>query len=259
MSVRDPGFLHAVYNRHSWSDVMAMKGGREVLAGVKYPDADIRRSLYASWLRIFASGVWDDSFGHLMLECVACTPSLTTPGTPLFADLYKLHDIVLDRTPPFEPVLNLNEIPTLFEGRPTDFEPLPESPGLVDFLADLIRTSPCHREALDEAGMIIGFYSLALAVVAAKPVINVEDFFCKRMKSALSSVVPTSFDGDAHCPNGRFLTQLALKYHRSVVKQHVGLLVLGQYAYHLKNDAGFSADQRFLEEGFPGTGKVRTS
>lgn len=250
MSVRDPGFLHAVYNRHNWSDVMAMKGAREVLAGVQYPDADIRRSLYASWLRIFASGVWDDSFGHLMLECVACTPSLTTPGTPLFADLYKLYDVALDRTPPFEPVLNLSEIPTLFEGRPMDVEPLPQSPGLVDFLADLIRTSPCHREALDEAGMIIGFYSLALAVVAAKPVINVEDFFCQRMKSALASVVPTSFDGDAHCPNGRFLTQLALKYHRGVVKQHVGLLVLGQYAYHLKNDAAFSADQRFLEEGF---------
>ncbi|XP_049274657.1 uncharacterized protein LOC125759662 [Rhipicephalus sanguineus] len=250
VNMRDPNFLRNVYNRDDWSDVMAMKGAREVLRGVRYPDDDTRRSLYASWLRIFASGVWHDSFDHLMLECVASTPSPTTPGTPLFADIFKLHDIVLDRTPPFGPVLNISEIPTLFECKPSDVEPLPESPGLVDFLADLIRTSRSRREALDEAGMIIGFYSLALAVVVAKPVRHVEDFFWRRMKRALTSAVPTSFDGDAHCPNGRFLTPLARKGHNGVVKPYIVLLVLGQYAYHVNNDACPSADRRFLEEGF---------
>ncbi|XP_037581117.1 uncharacterized protein LOC119464283 isoform X1 [Dermacentor silvarum] len=249
MDMRHPNFLRLVYNRDDWSDVMAKKGAREVLMGVKYPDDGTRRSLYASWLRIFASGVWHDSFDHLMLECVAATPSPTTPGTPLFADIFKVHDPV-DRAPPLGPVLNLEELPTLFNRKPEKIEPLPESPGLVTFLADLIRKSGDCREALDEAGMIIGFYSLALSVVVAKPVRDVEDFFWKRMKRALAVAVPTSFDGDAYFPNGRFLTPLALKGHRGVVKPYIVLLILGQYAYHVNNDADSSADQRFLEEGF---------
>ncbi|KAH6923739.1 hypothetical protein HPB50_005806 [Hyalomma asiaticum] len=250
ISTRHPNFLREVYNRNDWSDVIAKKGAREVLRGVSYPDDDTRRSLYASWLKIFASGVWHDSFDQLMLECVAATPSPTAPGTPLFADIFK-HDHVLERTPPFEPVLNLNDIPTLFERRKAaDVEQLAESPGLIAFLADLIRNSRSCRKALDEAGMIIGFYSLAMAVVVAKPVEHVEDFFWTRMKRALAAAVPTSFDGDAHCPNGRFLTPLALKGHRGVVKPYIVLLVLGQYAYHVNNDGSPSADLTFLEQGF---------
>lgn len=252
---RDPNFLREVYNRDDWSDVMAKKGAREVLRGVSYPDDDTRRSLYASWLKIFASGVWHDSFDQLMLECVAATPSPTDPGTPLFADIFK-HDPVLERTPPFEPVLNLADIPTLFECRKADdVEQLPESPGLIAFLADLIRKSRSCRKALDEAGMIIGFYSLAMAVVVAKPVEHVENFFWTRMKRALATAVPTSFDGDACCPNGRFLTPLALKGHRGVVKPYIVLLVLGQYAYHVDNDGSQSADLTFLEQGFLGQAK----
>ncbi|XP_065310721.2 uncharacterized protein [Dermacentor albipictus] len=249
VNTRDPHFLRKVYYRDDWSDVMAKKGAREVLRGVRYPDDSTRRSLYASWLRIFASGVWHDSFDHLMLECVAATPSPTTPRTPLFADIFKVRDPV-DRSPPLGPVLNLPDIPTLFGRKPEEVEPLPDSPGLITFLADLIRKSRNSREALDEAGMIIGFYSLALAVVVAKSVRDVDEFFWRRMKRALAVAVPTSFDGDAYCPNGRFLTPLALKGDRGVVKPYIVLLVLGQYAYHANSDADSSADQRCLEEGF---------
>ncbi|KAL1430850.1 hypothetical protein MTO96_014710 [Rhipicephalus appendiculatus] len=186
---------------------------------------------FAAYVSVIYEGV------NITPGCVKLNVFVSTSNNGSLRKLL-LHDIVLDRTPPFGPVLNLSEIPTLFEGKPSDVEPLPESPGLVDFLADLLRTSRSRREALDEAGMIIGFYSLALAVVVAKPVRHVEDFFWKQMKRALASAVPTSFDGDAHCPNGRFLTPLALKGHRGVVKPYIVLLVLGQYAYHVNNDAG---------------------
>ncbi|KAL1475886.1 hypothetical protein MTO96_036963 [Rhipicephalus appendiculatus] len=46
------------------------------------------------------------------------------------------------------------------------------------------------------------------------------------MKRALASAVPTSFDADGHCPNGRFLTPLALNEHRGVLKPYIVLLVL---------------------------------
>ncbi|XP_077494933.1 uncharacterized protein LOC144105701 [Amblyomma americanum] len=244
------------YNRTDWSDIMAMKGAREVLKRVKYPDDATRRSLYASWLRVFASNEWDDSFDRLMLDCVAATPSPTNPEKPLFADIYKVRDRTIDRPYPnvLTPVLNLHELPDLFASNREQIEPLPTSPGIVDYLADLIRKSSTSREALDEAGLVIGFCSLALAVIVAKPVGHVLDFFRVRMKRALTAAVPTSYDGDdVFCPSGRFLFQLARKAHSTfgVVKPFLVLLVLGQYAYHVNaEDTAPSADVRFLEEGF---------
>ncbi|KAH7934372.1 hypothetical protein HPB49_025199 [Dermacentor silvarum] len=241
-------------NRKDWSDVVAMKGAREVLRRVMYPDDATRRSLYASWLRVVASSRWQESFDHLMLECVAATPSPTAPRKPLFASIYRVRD-VMDLPFPgvSQPVLNLHKIPTLFARNLEDVEPLPSSPGFVDFLADLIRKSRSSRAALNEAGLIIGFYNLALAVVAAKPVREVQDFFRTRMKSALASSVPTSFEGDVLVPSGRFLTELARKTYSAEgeVKPYIVLLVLGQYAYHVNaSEAQPSADVRFLEEGF---------
>ncbi|XP_077494937.1 uncharacterized protein LOC144105708 [Amblyomma americanum] len=246
----DQNLLRKLYYRSDWSDVVAVKGAREVLMGVQYPDDATRRSLYAAWLRVFASNRWHDSFDGLMLECVAATPSPTDPAKPLFADIFRVHDPV-DRVPPRGAVLNVAELPTIFERKKEEVEPLPSSPGFVNYLADLIRKSRSSRQALDEAGLIIGFYSLAMSVVVAKPVRDVQDFFRTRIKKALVAAVPTTFDGDMPCPSGRFLTALAHKGHRGVVKPYIVLLVLGQYVYHINAEEGsLRADLRFLEEAF---------
>ncbi|XP_054925084.1 uncharacterized protein [Dermacentor andersoni] len=240
-------------NREDWSDVVVMRGAREVLSGVRYPEDATRRSLYASWLKALASTRWQESFDHLMLECVAATPSPTAPSKPLFASIYGDRDVDLWFLGLQLPVLNLAKIPKLFARKPEDVEPLPSSPGFVDFLADLIRKSRSSLAALNEAGLIISFYSLALAVIAAKPVIEVQDFFRTRMKRAMAAAVPTSFDGDVFCPSARFLTELAFKTYSEdgEVKPYIVLLVLAQYAHHVNAaEASPSADVRFLEEGF---------
>ncbi|KAK8783123.1 hypothetical protein V5799_015537 [Amblyomma americanum] len=226
--------------RATWSDIAAMKGAREVLKRVKYPDVATRRSLYASWLRVFASNEWDDSFDGLMLDCVAATPSPTNPEKPLFADIYKARDRTIDRPHPSAPtaVFVRHRIPRLFARKPEPIEPLPTSPGIVNYLADLIRKSRTSREALDEAGLVIGFCSLALAVAAARPVVDVQAFFRVRMKRVLTAAVPTSYDGDdVFCPNRRFLFQLGHRTNHSaeVIEPFLVMLVLGQYAYHAKS------------------------
>lgn len=240
--------------RTDWNDVLAMKGAREVLEGVKYPGDDVRRSLYASWLRVLASCRWRDSFDHLMLECVVATPSASNPEAPLYADIFKLRDPI-DRPFPnvLTPVLDLAKRPRLFSHTLELVEPLPSSPGFVDYVADLLRKSRDSRAALNEAGLIIGFYSLALATIVAKPAVDLQEFFRTRIKSALAAAVPTSFEGEVFCPRGRFLTELSRKAHSigSQVKPYIVLLVLGQHCFHANaKDAAPSADMKFLEEGF---------
>lgn len=248
----------AIYHRDDWCDLTAMKGAREVLTGVGYPNNATRRSLYASWLRVFASNKFQDSFDALMLDCVAATPSPTNPEGPLFADIFKAHDPVDHCRTILTPVLDLPSIPKLFVRQRAKVDPLPASPGFVDFLAELIRKSQQSRQALDEAGMIIGFCSLALATVVAKPVRHVQDLFRNRLKEALVASVGTSFDGEIPCPSEDFLTKLAIKGHGAggVVKPYIVLLALGQYAYHTaKGEAAPSADILFLEGSFLATAK----
>lgn len=236
-----------------WSDLVAMRAAREVLMGLKYPDDETRRSLYASWLRVLASNTWHSSFDGIMLECLAATPSPTTPERPLFANIYSVRHPADGPIPDIlAPVLNLDQLPDLFAREREPIEPLPSSAGLVDYLAELIRKGGTSRAALDEAGLIIGFCSLALAVAAPKPPKDVRAFFRHRLKRALVAAVPTSFNGDMFIPGGRFLCELALKSHSDsgVLKPFFVLLVLGQYAYHLNAEVAPSADIRFLEEGF---------
>ncbi|KAH6928137.1 hypothetical protein HPB50_012128 [Hyalomma asiaticum] len=140
------GFHHALErelaNRDDWSDILAMEGAREVLRGVRYPNDATRRSLYASWMKVFASNVWDKSFDQLMLKCVAATPSPTAPWKPLFFSIYRIRDVMDLPIPDMPtPVLNGAKMPKLFARKLDDVEPLPSSPGFVDYLADLIRNS----------------------------------------------------------------------------------------------------------------------
>ncbi|KAK8789031.1 hypothetical protein V5799_021193 [Amblyomma americanum] len=232
---------------------MAVRAGREVLMGLKYPDAETRRALYASWLRVLASNQWHDSFDGLMLECLAATPSPTTPEQPLFSNMYSVRHPSDGPIPDIlAPVLNLGQLPDLFTHEREPVEPLPTSAGFVDYLADLICKGGTSREALDEAGLIIGFCSLALAVAASKPPEEVRAFFRHRLKTALVAAVPTSFNVDMFIPEERFLRKLAFKSltDSGVIKPYIVLLVLGQYAYHLNAEAAPSADIKFLEEGF---------
>ncbi|KAL1430853.1 hypothetical protein MTO96_014713 [Rhipicephalus appendiculatus] len=213
--------------RTDWSDVLAMMGAREVLQGVQYPDDDTRRSLYASWLSVFSSDVWHESFDHLMLECVAATPSPSNPKKPLFADIFKAHDPIGRQFP--EPVLNLEKRPPLFSSKPRRVEPLPSLPGFVG-----LRGGP----AAEESGLEGGPRRSRLD---------------HRLLQPGSSHVPTSFEGDVHCPSESFLSQLIRKAHsiNSEVKPFIVLLVLGQYCLHADaKDAAPSADMKFLEQGF---------
>lgn len=251
--VTDPRYDPRIHHLTDWSDDVAMGAAREVLMGLKYPDSEVRRSLYASWLSVFGSNQWQDSFDGLMLECVAATPSPTNPEQPLFANIYKvLHPTDGPIPDILEPVLKLDRLPDLFARKWESTEPLPTTAGLVDYVAELIRKSSTSRTALDEAGLIIGFCSLALAVAAVKPPLEVRAFFRSRFKRALAAAVPTSFNGDIFIPTGQFLCKLAFKSHSNdgVIKPFLVLLVLGQYAYHINAETFPRADVRFLKEGF---------
>ncbi|XP_077494038.1 uncharacterized protein LOC144104743 [Amblyomma americanum] len=236
-----------------WSDLVLIRAAREVLMGAQYPDDATRRLLYASWLRAFADSGWLLGFDQLMLNCVAATPSLTNPGKPLFADLFRVDCPVGRCQPRGLKVLNAAKLPAMFACKVKNVEPLPENSAFFRFMADLIRKGSTNREALDEAGMIIGFCSLALAIVAAKPAKNVQHFFETQMRSALTVAVPTTFDGDIPWPGGRFMPELTRSAHSAhgVIKPYIVLLAVGQYIYHVKEmEAARSADVNFLMEAF---------
>ncbi|KAK8776096.1 hypothetical protein V5799_030557 [Amblyomma americanum] len=220
--------------------------------GLKYPDDEARRSLYATWLRVVGSNEWHDSFDRLMLECVAATPSPTTPEKPLFSNMYTVRHPNDGPIPDiWAPVLNIDRVHDLFAREREPVEPLPTSPGLVDYLAELIRASVTSRAALDEAGLIIGFCSLAMAVVVTRPLMEVRDFFSRRFKNALLAVVPTSFNGDMIIPTDQFLCEISkCRANRSLIRPFLVYLVLGQYAYHTNVEACPSGDINFLKEGF---------
>ncbi|KAK8782166.1 hypothetical protein V5799_016494 [Amblyomma americanum] len=238
--MRDPRFDPRMHPLADWSDLMAVRAAREVLMGIKYPNDETRRSLYASWLRVLASNQWHNSFDGLMLECLAATPSPTTPEQPLFANIYSVRHPADGPIPDIlAPVLNLGQLPDLFTHEREPVEPLPTSAGFVDYLADLICKGGTSRAALDEAGLIIGFCSLALAVATSKPPEEVRAFFRHQLKRELVAAVPTSFNGDMFIPEERFLCNLSFKSltDSGVVKPFFVLLVLGQYAYHLNAEA----------------------
>lgn len=224
------GLPESAFHRYDWSDVIAVTAARQVLGNAKYPDDKSRRSLYAAWLKEYASTTCSESFDKLMLDCIAATPSVSNPGTPLFADIFNV-DGPKYAAPPGEPVLNPDALPRLFVHRLEDIEPLPSSPAIVGHLAGLIRNS--SRQALDEAGMIIGFTSLALCLVVAKPLTDVQEFFRTRMKTALTASVPTSFDGHISGPCSVFLKLLHYHSDVGVVKPYIVPLILGQYVYHI--------------------------
>ncbi|KAH6942197.1 hypothetical protein HPB50_001766 [Hyalomma asiaticum] len=122
------------------------------------------------------------------------------------------------------------------------------------YLSKLLETSKENREALDEAGMIIGFCSLLLALVSFKTRTQVESYFRDRVGGVLSTVVPSaSFRGVVPIPNRRFLEVLHEQLTRgSQLQTQISVLAVCQYLYFREaGDGKFpELDMRFLKEGY---------
>lgn len=122
------------------------------------------------------------------------------------------------------------------------------------YLSKLLETSRDNREALDEAGMIIGFCSLLLALVSFKTRTQIESYFRDRVAGVLVSVVPSaSFRGVVPVPNRRFLEVLHEQLTRgSQLQTQISVLVVCQYVYFREaGDRKFSElDMKFLKEGY---------
>lgn len=122
------------------------------------------------------------------------------------------------------------------------------------YLSKLLETSRDNREALDEAGMIIGFCSLLLALVSFKTRTQVESYFRDRVAGVLAAVVPSaSFRGVIPVPNRRFLEALHEQLTRgSQLQTQISVLVVCQYVYFREaGDRKFSElDMKFLKEGY---------
>ncbi|XP_037287476.2 uncharacterized protein LOC119180388 [Rhipicephalus microplus] len=122
------------------------------------------------------------------------------------------------------------------------------------YLSKLLETSKENREALDEAGMIIGFCSLMLSLVSFKTRTQVESYFRDRVGGVLSTVVPSaSFKGVVPVPNRRFLEVLHEQLTRgSQLQTHISVLAVCQYLYFKEAGNGKfpELDMRFLKEGY---------
>ncbi|XP_075557249.1 uncharacterized protein LOC142589626 [Dermacentor variabilis] len=122
------------------------------------------------------------------------------------------------------------------------------------YLSKLLETSKENREALDEAGMIIGFCSMLLSLVSFKTRTQVESYFRDRVGGILSTVVPSaSFRGVVPVPNRRFLEVLHEQLTRgSQLQTQISVLAVCQYLYFKEaGDGKFpELDMRFLREGY---------
>ncbi|KAK8787396.1 hypothetical protein V5799_022829 [Amblyomma americanum] len=122
------------------------------------------------------------------------------------------------------------------------------------YLSKLLETSRENREALDEAGMIIGFCSLLLSLVSFKTRTQVESYFRDRAGTVLSVVVPSaSFRGVIPVPNRRFLEVLHEQLTRgSQLQTQISVLAVCQYLYFREAGEGKfpELDMRFLKEGY---------
>lgn len=122
------------------------------------------------------------------------------------------------------------------------------------YISKLLEASKENREALDEAGMIIGFCSLLLSLVSFKTRTQVESYFRDRVGGVLSTVVPSaSFRGVVPVPNRRFLEVLHEQLTRgSQLQTQISVLAVCQYLYFKEaGDGKFpELDMRFLREGY---------
>ncbi|XP_077529277.1 uncharacterized protein LOC144141607 [Haemaphysalis longicornis] len=213
-----------------WSDDAVVAAACDVLKySGGYPTDANRRALYLEWLAVYASDEWNDSFDELMLLCIAFTPSPTSPTKPLFAECFKL----AATADSWDPVLDTVRVTQVFNRRRRDadelLEELPEpclSDRLSAFLAVLLSAE--DSEALNEAGLLIGFCSLLLCAACTQNAAGAEAVFNKRSVAAPSSLFRTSFVGRVPRPSKEFLEGIRRKtasYRRLLIPYAVALPV----------------------------------
>lgn len=138
-------------------------------------------------------------------------------------------------------------------GRQSSFT-APSALKFLIYLSKLLEASKDNREALDEAGMIIGFCSLLLSLVSFKTRTQVESYFRDRVGSVLAVVVPSAaFRGVVPVPNRRFLEVLHEQLTRgSRLQTQISVLAVSQYLYFREAGEGKfpELDMRFLKDGY---------
>lgn len=208
-----------------------------------------RRALYLEWLPIYCSERWNDSFDELMLQCTAFTPSPTSPTQPLFGEVFKL--AAADY---WDPVLDAVRVTEVFNRRRLDEDELPapsQCRPLCSFLAGLLSTE--DSEALNKAGLLIGFCSLLMCAVGTQNAVGAEAVFNKRSLAAPSSIFRTAFVGRVPKPNKTFLEGIERKtssLRRRLIPYAVALPVA---QYVLLRKPGVDAppkDLAFLNNAF---------
>lgn len=237
---------------HDWSDGTVLAAACDVLkSSGGYPADNDRRALYKQWLHIYASEEWNDSFDELTLMCLAFTPSPTSPTEPLFGDCFKL---AADGS--WDPVLNTVHVGEVFTRRRLDENDVHESPlfyHFTGFLAKLLLNE--ESDALNEAGMLIGFCCLLICAASVQNLEGAQAVFTKWSMPAPSSIFRTSLSGRIPCPRTEFLVGLLEKTasRRCVLLPYAVVLPVAQYV--LLKKAGGDApegDLAFLEAAFLG-------
>lgn len=228
---------------HSWSDSTVLTAACDVLKqSGGYPTEANRRALYKEWLAIYASQEWEDSFDELVFLCIAFTPSPTSPTEPLFGDCFKM---AADGS--WDPVLDTAPLSQVFNRRRLDDEELPKSSSyhqLPVYLFDLLSRE--GSEALNEAGMLIGFCSLLLCAACVEDAEGAGELFATWTMPGPSSIFRTSFVGRVPCPKPPFLLGLRRKTlsPRRVLIPYAVVLPVAQFV--LLKKAGADAPMRDL-------------
>lgn len=240
-------------NPYEWTDEMATTAGCDVIRQLGgYPSDSERRALYKHWFGIYASQQWSDAFDGLMLQCMAFTPSPTAPTQPLFRDCF-----TRVATETWDPVLDACFVRQLVARLRYDDGERPETSSrhrLVVYLGDLLYGEGCEsEEALNEAGMIIGFCCFVFCVAGSQNSLFARTLFKDLSRTALNTLFPTSFDGPMPHPDNGFLASLRKKIlsPRGIAIGFAVVLPVAQYVF-LKN-AGSAApakDLAFLNRAF---------
>ncbi|KAK8787136.1 hypothetical protein V5799_023088 [Amblyomma americanum] len=250
LDVKDETYVPFITdNFGDWTDDIAVALGSDVLRRcIGYPAERVRLRLYKTWLANFAAQEWPDTFDRDLLESIVATPSPSDPTKPLFGDLFRQAAV---RPRPEGTYLDTSALSPLFK-RPAvldaDFK---TAKGLVAYLDGLLSVG--DREALHEAGLIIGFLSLLLSSVSAVSVNRLIGIFRDLEKFGLAAVLPTSFSGEFPCPTSANLENLRDKcgWGQSALRPYIPALAVAQYTLFMRAiDEAPKEDVLFLGQSF---------
>lgn len=161
----------------------------------------------------------------MALQRVHATP--TSPTEPLLEQCFKLA-----AGDTWDPVLDTATLRKVPSKRVTDEDELlpalSQSGHLAAFLHDLLSTE--DREAINEAGVLIGLCSLLMCAACMRKAEGAQAVFTRESMPAPSSFFRTSFVGRVPCPKPAFLVGLGKKTvsHRRVLMPYAVVLPVAQ-------------------------------